>query len=171
VYRTREAEGVRTSEGCLTFFKKMGGEMRTLGLAMLAATGLALAACNNETPSGPEVGPVDGNASLACGVTGVRFFSNPITVSRNTTNHIAAWSIRNTGTTNVVLQAQQASRSGRVTAVRTTTWTSFPRTLAPGERIDADVFFDVGAAGTGVVTLKVFNSCAGLILTYNVTVQ
>jgi hypothetical protein len=35
----------------------------------------------------------------------------------------------------------------------------------PGEKIDADVFFDVGAAGTGVVQPSVGNSCTGINLT------
>jgi hypothetical protein len=147
-------------------------EMRTVALAMLVATGLAVAACDNDPPSGPEARPVDGSASaVPCAVSTRRAFTNPITVSRNTTNHVAAWFIKNTGTTAVTLSSQVGKRSGAVTAVRTTTWTSFPRTLAPGEQIDADVFFDVGGPGTGIVQLLVGNSCTGINLTYNVTVQ
>ncbi len=146
--------------------------MRTPALAMLVASGLALGACGSELPSGPEARPVDGTASaLPCSVTTWRAFANPITVSHHTTNHIAVWFIKNTGTTAVTLTGQVAKKSGAVTAVRTTTWTSFPKTLAPGTQIDADVFFDVGAPGTGVVQLLVGNSCTGINLTYNVTVQ
>lgn len=145
--------------------------MRTSALALLVASGMASAACSG-LPSDPEARPIDGIASvLPCNITTTRMLANPRVVPHNTTGHLAAWFIKNTGTTAVTLTGQVGKKTGRVTAVHTTTWTSFPRTLVPGEMIDADVFFDVGAAGTGVVQLLVANSCTAINLTYNVTVQ
>ena len=144
--------------------------MRIPALAMIVASGLALTACKDEGLAGPEVRPLDGGAAAGtCSLRVTRHLANPIVVSRNTTNHDAIWFINNTGTTTVTLNGVKATRSGAVTAARMTPWTN---TVGPGERVDVDVFFDVGGPGTGTVAAVVSGSpCSPSPLTYNVTVQ
>jgi hypothetical protein len=93
-------------------------------------------------------------------------------VSANTTNNDAQWFIKNTGSNSVTVNSQTLSKSGNVTAVHDGQWVGFPFTMAPGFQLDADVFFDVGSAGTGTVGLSVSTSCGTKVFpTYNVTIN
>ena len=102
-------------------------------------------------------------AVSSCVLTLTQAQTNPRTVPANSTWNQASWFIKNTGTGTVSLTGQQLSAVPKppITAVRLIAWTSFPMSLAPGEQIDAEVAFDVGASGTGSVGLTVKTSCAG----------
>lgn len=102
-------------------------------------------------------------AVSSCVLTLTQAQTNPLTVPANSTWNQASWFIKNTGTGAVSLTGQQLSAVPKppITAVRLIAWTSFPTSLAPGEQIDAEIAFDVGASGTGSVGLTVKTSCAG----------
>jgi hypothetical protein len=120
--------------------------------------------------SGCGGGPPDALApSLAtvpsgCSVTFTYIGSKVLTVPANSRNNDAGWFINNAGTTTVTITGQTVSKSGSVTAVRPINWATFPFTMDVGERIDADLFFDVGASGTGGVGMGISTSCGAKTL-------
>jgi hypothetical protein len=95
----------------------------------------------------------------SCTISFTYIGSKTLTVQANSKNNDAGWFINNDGTTAVTINGQTVSKSGNIAAVRAINWASFPATLGPGTRIDADLFFDAGAAGTGSVGMSITTSC------------
>lgn len=131
-----------------------------LSSALSLATAAALAsACDGHRDAlSPSTAVVP-----TCNVTMTYLGPKGLTVSPNSTNNTASWFVNNNGTSAVTLTGQTVSRSGSVTAVRTTSWTRFPTSLDAGSRIDADVLFDVGASGTGSVGMTVSTNCGSVV--------
>jgi hypothetical protein len=130
---------------------------------------LGLSACGeSQTPVSPSL--AEGSAGCSYRV----LYANPkyLTVPRNSTNNVAAWFIQNRGTTGITFTNETHHKSGRVIATRRTGWAPYPYTLAPGSQIDADLFFDVGGAGSGTVGMTLSSSCGSITLpNHIVTVQ
>ena len=75
-----------------------------------------------------------------------------ITVAPNSTNNSASWYIKNNGSSAVTITSQTLPiAKPPITAIRKTTWITFPYSLAGGSLIDADLVFDVGAGGSGTL--------------------
>ncbi len=120
----------------------------------------------------PESAPPADKPAPPCNPALSRAMSNPLVVTNNTSDNGASWFIKNNGTSALTLTGQSASRTGNVTSVTANNWVPFPYALAAGAQIDADVLFDVGAAGTGTVSLSVSSSCGTLSLpTFSVTIN
>jgi len=121
---------------------------------------LGLSACGeSRDPVSPSFVP-GGSCSVQVTYSGTKV----LTVPHNTTNNVAGWFIKNTGTSAITLNSETRTKSGNVTATRYSAWVIYPHTLAAGTQIDADLFYDVGAAGSGTVGMKVFASCGTITL-------
>lgn len=127
---------------------------RFLILGALPA-GLSMTACDSARDAlSPSLA-----TAPSCTISFTYIGNKTLSVKANSTNNDAGWFINNDGGNAVTISGQSVSKSGNVTAVRAINWASFPTTLGPGSRIDADLFFDAGAAGTGGVGMTISTSC------------
>lgn len=138
-------------------------------------------ACGTERsgPTGPETSTKNElsiqctGGACQCNVALTRLSPNPQVVTHNTSGHNVSWHIINNGTSAITLTGETLTKKGNVTAVHSGNWAPFPHTLAAGSRIDADLTYDVGAAGSGSVSMNVSSTpCGTLSLPgYSVTIQ
>ena len=103
-------------------------------------------------------------ATGTCTLTFTHIGGKTLTVQANSVNNDAGWFIKNTGAVSATITGQTVSKSGNVTAVRPINWATFPYTLAVGGQIDADLFFDAGAPGTGNVGMTISTSWGSKVL-------
>jgi hypothetical protein len=128
-----------------------------LGLAVLSLGALGFSA--------PHKAPE------ACNVTLTYLGPKNITVGTYTSGNTASWQIANNGAA-FTISSQTPTSSGAITGTTSNLWFSIPGTFPASFGTDADISFDVGAAGTGSVGLTLDASCGTITFpNHPVTIQ